>query len=322
MSSDRPLRVLHFADFRPRDNADEQAVAHALRKLGHEVLEVPDNQRRLTVADVLRFGPDFLLSHKPPPDTLHGLPCKKVVWFWDMIRSNDWELQARSDSRAQWATDMAQVADLMFLTDGDWVAKDTTGKLHHLMQGADERVTGPWGSHPGENRPPAPPESWAPNWTGDILFTGSVIHGGVRASFVDEMQRVWGNRFLSFGHHAKDRVHGRRLAELMACAKVVVCPDGPVTNRYASNRLVQALGFGAFVMHPEVKVATDMYPNGGVALYERRDELHDAIAFWLELEEERRGVAGQGFKETMFHNLYRHRCAQLVDVVRDKLGVK
>jgi hypothetical protein len=270
------------------------------------------------------MGPDFILTNKSEPADIAHLPGRKVVWFWDMIRSDDWDLQARSDARAQWARDMAQVADVMFLTDGDWVAADTTGKLHHLMQGADERVTGPWGSHPGEDRPPAPPESWAPNWTGDILFTGSVIHGGVRASFVDEMQRVWGNRFLSFGHHARDRVHGRRLAELMACAKVVVCPDGPVTDRYFSNRLVQACGFGAFVMSPWSQLTDKLYPAREVIQYANRQHLHDLLTICLDSKEDlARGViAARCYRTTMERNLYRHRCAQLIDVVRDKLGIK
>lgn len=316
------MRIVHYANHAPRDNADENAVTHALRALGHDVLCV-ESGKRSAVADVLRFGPDFLLTHKEEPHTLRDLKCRKVFFYFDMIESADWDLQARSKARRAWLDGMTEVCDVGFLTDGDAVAADTTGKLHHLMQGADERVTGPWGSHPGEDRPPAPPEAWAPGWTGDILFTGSVIHGGVRANFVDEMKRVWGNRFLAFGHKPKDRVHGRKLAELLACAKVVVCPDGPVTDRYCSNRLVQALGFGAFVTHPLTRVAWEMYPTGGYESYSCRKYLHEQLESILlpEHADRRSEYAAVGFRATIARNLYRHRCAQLVDVVRAKLNV-
>ncbi len=67
-----------------------------------------------------------------------------------------------------------------------------------------------------------------------------------RESFIQEMRHRWGSRF----HHVERGVHGAQLAELIARARVVVAPDSPVTDRYWSNRVYNALGLGAFLMHP------------------------------------------------------------------------
>lgn len=316
------------------DNDDEGAIAHALRALGHDVLCKDEVRDPPKLADVMRYGPDFLLTNKwSDLRTLRAMPCPKVFWFFDLVKSDDWALQARSVERERWVTDVTAVCDLGFLTDGVWVAADTTGRLTWLTQGADERVAGPWGLkpnletvYPGEDRAPAPPAAWAPNWTGDILFTGSVIHGGVRASFVDEMRATYGDRFLAFGNKSRDRVHGRRLAELMAAAKVVVAPDGPVTHNYWSNRVYLTLGFGGFLVHPWCeRLGAQGYEQGTHLFYYRdRPHLHAMIRDLLNDDhwrDRRSVIAARGYRLTAERHTYRHRCADLVRTVSHKLGL-
>lgn len=328
-----PMKIMFVARHGPRDNADEDAIAHALRALGHEVECRDERDNPPRVVDVLRSGPAFLLTNKwDDLATLSLLPCPKVFWFFDLIKSDDWELTARSAERERWVREMTEACQLGFLTDGDWVAADTTGKLNWLMQGADERVIGPWGvkttnetMYPGETRKPSP-ETWGRNWTGDILFTGSTIHGGVRQSFVEEMAATYGDRFLAFGHKARDRVHGRRLAELIAAAKVVVAPDGPVTHQYWSNRAYLTMGFGGLLLHPWCEgLKRQGYEQGRHLFYYRdRPHLHALLRDLLEDDGGvgRRLVATTGFKFTRDQHTYRHRCADLVRTVKAKLRLK
>ncbi len=211
---------------------------------------------------------------------------------------------------------MLDVVDLGFMTHGDQVAKDKTGKLRWLMQGADERVMGPGTPHP--------PSKYSPTWTGDILFTGSVIHGGRRISFVEEMQARYGDRFLAFGHHPKERIHGRPLADLLATAKIVVAPDGPITDAYMSNRIYQALGFGAFLMHPYCGIAASHYRNTEhLFFYRDRPHLYALMDDLLqpEWDVQRRRIGMAGFKHTEARHTYRHRCAELVESVRTTLNL-
>jgi Glycosyl transferases group 1 len=307
------VKIFHYANFSGHDNDDEGAIAFALEKLGHEVLKF-DDRRPLTPADVARWLPDFLLTHKTDPSKLVGMPCPKVFWYFDLIESDDRKLTERSKDRARWARTMTDVCDLGFMTDGDWVARDNTDKLCWLMQGADERVVGPY----DPKTDPAPPQVPS-GWTREILFTGSTIHGGKRISFVEDMKAKWGNRFLAFGHHPKDRVHGRKLAALLAQAKVVVCPDGPVTDRYCSNRLVQALGFGAFVTHPKSNVVNTLY-GSEVLQFNSRDHLHSLVEMSLRHDDQRAEISNWGYQSTLRQNLYRHRCAQLVETVKARLA--
>ncbi len=330
------MKILYVARHGQHDNADEDAITHALRELGHTVTQYDERWNHPSSADVLRSGPDFLLTHKW--DDLRGLaslPCPKVFWFFDLVNSADWELQGRSAAREEWLTGMTRVCDLGFLTDGDWVAADKSGKLHQLSQGADERVMGPWGmrsnrdgtTYPGEDVKPSSPFYWAADWTGDILFTGSVIHGGVRASFVEEMKATYDRRFLAFGHKQRDRVHGRELAELFAAAKVVVAPDGPLTDRYWSNRAYLTMGLGGFLLHPKCDGLRDQGYEQGKHLfyYNNREHLHGLLRDLLEpgnWDHGRRIVAATGYRLTAERHTYRDRCRELVRVVSAKLEVR
>jgi hypothetical protein len=67
-------------------------------------------------------------------------PIPKVFWCFDLI---DFEkepiLLPRFQERKVWAKRMLELCDIGFFTDGEWVAKDDTGKAVWLTQGFDSR---------------------------------------------------------------------------------------------------------------------------------------------------------------------------------------
>lgn len=297
------MKILYVAKHGSGGNDDEGAVAHALRALGHEVDCVREGDFRHAFP---RQSFDFLLCHHwHDLDSLRGVAAPKVFWCFDLVMYPDPTLEPRNVRRGAWVRAMAEACDLGFMTDGDHVARDTTGKLHWLPQGADERVAG-FGQAAADGG--APP----------ILFTGIAQGGEGRASFVEGMKARWGEKF----NHVPRGVYGRGLANLIAASAIVVAPDHPVTNRYWSNRVWNALGFGAFMLHPYCEELTGHYGDGEeIVYYADRAELHRQVAHYLEHPEERRRMAEAALARTLREHTYRHRVEKLVATVKERLGV-
>jgi hypothetical protein len=314
------VKILFVARHAPQDNCDENALTYALEQLGHTVHCVEER----SALDWLRshsgsMPADLILFLKwagaPLVRTLPGpyrdLPL--VGWFFDLVRSTEGDptLAARDAHRVAWLRATLPHCLLMALTDGDEVARDRTGKLLHMMQGADERVIGPGVAPVPDTRPP-------------LLFAGMVNHGQRRASHIALLKARYGEKLeiLGDGGPAR-RKHGRELADTMA-GRIVLAPDGPQTDAYCSNRLVQACGFGAFVVHPYCAVAAAMYGHGeGVVYYGDRAECNTLIDQYLgPLADRREAIARAGYKRTLWDGLYRHRVAELMAEVERRLSCR
>jgi hypothetical protein len=194
---------------------------------------------------------------------------------------------------------------LGFCTDGDWVDTGGSPKLIWLPQGADGRITGPGrcdrcalcGSDFKEV---------------DVLFTGNGTAGAARRTFVEEMTARWGPRF----RHVPSGLYRERLRDAVAGARIVVAPDYPVSDRYWSNRVYTALGFGAFLLHRSSEGLEEQYPHGrGLVYYDTRDELHGLIEKYLDFPGTRAAVAEEGLRETLRNHLYLDRCRSLINTV-------
>lgn len=314
------MNVAYVAKHGNHDNRDEDAIGWCLERLGCNLHRYPlGSNGGVRYADDLNkafesdFGgpPDLLLIHKWDDLAAYAATNAKAKAFWnfDLVTSrSDGELAKRSVVRFKWMAEAMAASTVGFCTDGDFVAQ-YPDKLVHLLQGVDQREA--------EN------PIWLPDEKKDIdiLFTGSTIHGGIRQSFVKEMEERWGKRFVAFGHHPKDRVHGRHLAALIARTKVVVAPDGPVTDRYWSNRIYLTLGFGAFLIHPFCEILSHHYTGGlEVAYYASRNVLHSQIRYALQPENAffRRQTAEAGWRRTLRDHKYVDRVAILLDEVRKR----
>lgn len=284
-------------------NDDEGAITHALRELGHDVQPV----RELKGFTARGLSGDVLLFHKwADPLTVRSFAgrCCRAFWYFDLVDFPDPTLAWRNQNRVAWMSEMMPEIEVGFCTDGDWVAQDTTGKLIWLSQGADERVAG--------MEPPGPKPAH-----GTILFTGHSEKVGIgREHFVREMQIKYGGQF----YHVPYGIYRRDLARLIATIEIVVAPDAPVTGRYWSNRIFMILGFGGFLLHPYCERLTGMYEDGKeIVYYRNRLDLHDKIRYYLDHPEERRRIAAAGLARTLAQHTYRHRCAELVQVVQERL---
>lgn len=295
------MKILYVAKHHQRSsNDDEGSVSYALQALGHEVIEM---QEQHGARDINKHRADFVLFHHWRECTVASrLP--KVFWCFDLIDYPDPSIEVRCKTRVRWAEQARDASIIGFHTDGDWVARDTTGKLHWLMQGADERIV-------GRGDPKRVTSKF------DILFTGMSRGGGrLRESFVEEMHHRWSSKFTQIPAGS----YRETLASVLANTKIAVAPDSPCTPRYWSNRVYTTLGFGGFLLHPYCDGLLHHYTANELAMYGDREHLHSIIDYFLAMTaEQRTEISERGMQRTMKDHLYRHRVAELIEKVKGVL---
>jgi hypothetical protein len=300
------MRIAYIAQHRSGDWDEGSAITFALRQLGHIVCTIAESGDWWVWPK--GFIPDFVLFHHCNQfERLKLLPYPKVFWNFDLVDFPDPALAESSARRKEWMRQATEIATVGFCNDGDWVDKDTTGKLFVLKEGVDSRYAG---------KGVARPVPW------DILFVGSSSGATGRQSFVKEMRERWGARFYHVGER-HNLVWTRELADLIASAKIVVAPDCPITDRYWSNRVYVTLGYGGFLLHPRCRGVSDKLGADGWAIryYADRQELHEKLEEYLapEWAENREEIATRGLVKVLSKHTFLHRCAEMVEIVQESL---
>lgn len=289
------MKILYIGRHNCGGNDDEGAITHALQTLGHQVITLPEHKG----AGKLRYyDTDIVLfNHWTIGSELAASLAPTVFWYFDRVELPDPVLAARSATRRMLINTYLQYVDLGFMTDGDRVASDQTGKLHWLLQGADVRVTGYGKSYP------APP----------LLFAGARFHGTQREDHLRELVKTYGDRLRII--EGSNRIYRRELADAIASAKIVIAPESPVTDRYWSNRVFMVSGFGGFLLHPYSAGLAELYRDGEeIVFYHSREDLHEKIAYYLDHEDERRAIQAEALRRTLAEHTYTHRCARLLEI--------
>lgn len=315
------MRVLFIAQHGSGDQDPEGAVSYALRTLGHEVVEVGENTYPYATGE----GCDFALIFKYPNLCgLNALKCPMVFWYFDRVDSgDDPKLAARNLDRIEWMQTHAPRCLVGFCTDGDWVERwnrehpeDTSPRLIHLMQGVDERYTGPGQA------------SQSPIGPSEILFVGGAtlgngLHGKRRLYWHNFMLWTYGDKYRVVGDgNYRNRVVKRDLANLIAGAKIVVAPQGVESNRYWSNRVYLTCGFQGLMIHPCCMKLHEHYDSTEeILFYRSKEELKDLIDYYLDDARvgERLRIARAGYERTIAEHLYRHRCEAIIEEVKRRL---
>lgn len=303
------MRILYIADHRGLDNDDEGAIAFALAKLGHTLVRVSET---ISCADSLRRKCrtcDFILFHKwSDINTMRQAEIPKVFWYFDKVNQLEEtapQVEAFSKTRIKLLNNHVRYSDIGFLTDGDWVNEDTTGKLFKLSQGMDERIAS---IKDGDKDI-------------DILFVGTCKWCTERTRHLIELQGHYRNKLVIVGNDwvNGDRVHARELQKLFTRSKIVLALDAPISDHYWSNRVYLTLGLGGFLIHPWSDSLTKEYtPGTELIYYHTREELIHLIDYYLEHKKEREELCRAGHERTLQSHLYRHRCEVLIQTIRER----
>lgn len=289
------MNILYIARHGCGGNDDELAIAAALRMLGHTVTQVQEDFNYTPEADQNQY--DFCLFHKwSNVDRMRAIECPKFFWYFDLVEWPDETLEPRNRQRREWMSKIMPEVRLGFCTDGDWVFKhkksNSDCNLRYLRQGCPYVVS------------PIPKK----NEDIDILFVGIGHQGGQgREKFLANLNLDFPGKVM----HVRSGVYREALAKLVSRAKIVVCPDSPVTDRYWSNRMYVLGGVAANFLHPAVPGFLGFRNS-----YRDREELNYLIGQAISHPREH---WEESYDQTLRRDLYLHRCISLIEQINEAL---
>jgi len=280
---------------------DEEYIAEGFASLGHEVIRVDNLATSGEIKDVLqRYTPDILLFCKweQPPELDAIINAQKktglktVCWIFDLYIGYQREYQVKTRRFFK--------ADYVFTTDGGHQEEFAKlGVNHHCVrQGirASECVL--------EKGNPI-----------GVAFVGSdnPLYP-YRQKMLGEIMLHFPN-FKWYGRGDSDEVRGMQLNKIFANTKVII-GDAVYSPYYWSNRVVETLGRGGFLIHPDVPGIKKEYPH--IVTYEvgNIQDLKNKITYYLNHEQERKDIIKLNFDWVKDNYTVEKKCKELLNVLQ------
>lgn len=276
---------------------DEEYIARSFEMLGHKILRLPQHMVPFDMnASLISFKPDILLYCKweAPKDVLPTIlklkreGMKTVCWLFDLYfgyhREN--QLKTRAFFRS----------DFVFTTDAGHQKEFLNLGIKHIpvRQGIfkGECVLLPFKFH-----------------TNRVIFVGSdSSQYPERSKLVREIGADW------FGKKDTNELRGMALNELYSRTRIVI-GDSFYSPYYWSNRIVETLGRGGFLIHQEVPGLKEEYPY--LVTYRKGDaeDLKKKIAHYLSHETERREIVKKNFEWVRDNYTMEKQCQRLLNYI-------
>lgn len=287
------LRIAYIGKF--GNMHDEEYIALSFEMLGYEVRRIPQHlQWRDMQEALLSFKPDFLFYAKwecpreldPTIKTMQRHGMKTICWLFDLYFNYQREYQVRNKSFFK--------SDYVFTTDGGQQNRFDELDINHkcVRQGifAEECVLKPFEVIEHE-----------------IVFVGSEnpIFPG-RTSLVKELNATW------FGRKNTNEKRGMALNELYARSRIVIGDSFP-SPQYWSNRVVETLGRGGFLIHKEVEGLQEAYPY--LVTYKDLPDLKEKIEYYKNHEEERQEIVLKNFEWVKNNYTMEKQCQILLNYI-------
>jgi len=275
---------------------DEEYIARSFESLGHEVKRIDQNVGVLDLRNYLsQQKPDILLYTKYDidPDLLRLcklIGIKTVCWVFDLYFDYTREYQVKNKTFFK--------SDYVFTTDAghDDRWKELGINHHCIRQGIYEDEC----------------YMLTPNPDIDVTFVGS------ESPVYPERNNkvVWTAKnynFKWFGRRDTNEVRGERLNILFAHAKVVI-GDSFFSPHYWSNRVVETLGRGGFLIHQDVPGLKEEYPD--LVTYDGTlEDLRVKIDHYLANEKERLEIVRKNFELVKSKYTMKHKCQDLLNSI-------
>lgn len=291
------MRILYVGKFSSSD--DEEHIAQSLENLGHEVIRLPmsmteqEMHRKITLS---RY--DFILFAKWEPsqlikEAIKNKNTKTVCWLFDLY----WDYPRQYRLKSSWYFK----ADKVITTDGGEHPWSKIGINHSCVrQGIFDKEC----------------------YIEEFNEPDGVVFVGSDNPFFPERSKLMNQlnidyQFEWIGKHSSKEARGPVLNSIYAATKIVV-GDSVYSPGYWSNRVVETLGRGGFLIHREVEGIKEEYPflvtyNG------KYDDLKSKIDYFMSHEEERRDIVIKNFNWVKEHYTYDKKCKELMDIICEEL---
>lgn len=281
---------------------DEEYIARAFEMLGHDVIRIPqDGYVGEIHRKIMLCKPEILLFTKWEYPKLvkdaiaksKDWNMKTVCWLFDLYLGYAREFRVKQSSFFK--------ADYVFTTDG----------------GHDEKWKELGINHQCVRQGISAPECfmYEPKSPKGIIFIGSENpYFPERTKMVTQIGKMY-REFSWYGHHDTNQVRGKDLNYIFARTKIVI-GDSVYSPHYWSNRIVETLGRGGFLIHQEVEGLKEEYPH--LVTYKRGDinDLKAKIDYYLEHEDERVAIVRKNFELVKEHYTMEKKCAQLISLLK------
>lgn len=282
---------------------DEEYIARSFEMLGHEVLRCEQSKSPNDIGSAIeKFKPDLILYTKwERPAILDNLFKKlkregvtTACWLFDLYWGypREYQIQVKNFFKS----------DYVFTTDGGHGFEWGMAGVNHrtVRQGIykDECYI-------------LPPEKQVNN----IVFVGSESPVyQERTATMNFLEETF-TKFKWVGRHNTDDVRGTELNELFAESKIVVGDSYP-SPKYWSNRVVETLGRGGFLIHQDIEGIKKEYPhlvtyNGSHA------DLKNKIKYYLEHDKEREEIRQTNFRWVRDRYTMDKKCQELINHVQN-----
>lgn len=282
---------------------DEEYIARSFEMLGHEVIRISDTASWIDQDQtLLRHKPDIILyckwNWRPELDKTIGLlrktGTKLVCWVFDLYFGYSREWLVRNSKMFR--------GDLVISTDdGHRVQWINYGIKHHCVrQGIYKEHCKLYPIEKIEH---------------DVIFVGSDNpYFPERKEQLRQLDEQF--KFKWFGKKSTNDLRGLELNEEYARTKIVV-GDSFYSPQYWSNRVVETLGRGGFLIHQEVEGLKEEYPD--LVTYKRGDtkDLIEKIKYYLQHEDERREIIRKNFELVQSRYTMDKKCRDVIDIINE-----
>ncbi len=142
----------------------------------------------------------------------------------------------------------------------------------------------------------------------EIVFVGSrsPIYPS-RSALAVKLKAKW------FGEKNTDEKRGMDLNELYAKSRIVIGDSFP-SPHYWSNRVVETLGRGGFLIHKETEGLKEEYPH--IITYKDEKDLLEKIEYYKTHEEERREIIIKNYEWVRDNYTMEKMCAKILSYVK------